>query len=674
MKKIYFLSLLMAISCFVSAQTILIEDFSAGTMPPAGWTIDAHAANWSTEASVNAGGTAPEAQFYYNPSFNETTRLISPAIDMTGYTSAVVSFKHFLDDYSGSAYTIGISTRSGGGDWNIVWSTSPTGDMGPEERIIVVENSDMGAVDFQFCIYFSGNSYNLDYWFIDDIQLFVPYDVDGALATITTPTYIGESVPVEGSFKNLGNSTINSVEVAWKVSDEMVYKTTFSGLGLDFGDAYNFSCDDPFHFPIGGYTLDVWISAVNGAADDNPANDMKSKMMSVFSHSIYRKPSFESFTSSTCAPCATFNTSFNPWTEDHGDSITLIKYQMSWPGSGDPYYTAEGGVRRNYYGVSYVPWPQCNGTYVDYNIGAVEAAFANAKMQPGIAKIASSHSFDGTEITVNTNILPFADFTDFRAYIIVFENMTTGNVGNNGETEFHHVMMKMMPDANGTTLNTNDREPVTLTETFDLSGTFIEEFTDLGVVVIFQDYATKEIFQSEYSIEDGVFAGEASVTSLTYNGMPVPGFSPDIFVYEIELPVGTTEVPVVTGTPADENATMVVVPAWELPGTTLVDVFGEDALTNMTYNLNFSVAVGIDEPAATDNVGIFPNPAQNRIYFKNVEQADIRIYSITGQLVLAADGLADNSLDISSLQKGIYTVQIVMEDASVVNKKITVLR
>jgi hypothetical protein len=673
MKKIYLMTLLLAVSCWLSAQTFIYEDFSAGSMPPAGWTIDAYSSNWSAGASANAGGAAPEAVFFYSPAFNNTSRLISPAIDMTGYTSVKLMFKHFLDDYDGSGYSLGVATRSGGGAWNIAWSVNPTGDIGPEEKLVDIETADVGASDFQFCIYFSGNSYNLDYWYIDDIMLFLPYELDGALAKISMPTYVGGAVPVEGEFRNLGNETIVTVDVSWKVSDDMVYTTTFNSL-LYFGESFSFSCDDLFHFPIGGYTLDVWISAVNGMPDDNPDNNLKSKMMSVYSHSIYRKPAFEEFTSSTCAPCASFNTSFNPWAASHADEITLIKYQMNWPSPGDPYYTAEGGVRRNYYGVSYVPWPQCNGAYVDYTIGAVQAAFNNAILQPGIAKIASSHTISGTEITVNANILPFADFTDFRAHIIVIENMTTGNTGNNGETQFHHVMMKMMPNANGTTLNLNDRETVTLTETFNLSGTNIEEFDDLSVVVLFQDYGTKEVFQSEYSIESGVFNTEASCAEITYNGMPVPGFVPDVYDYEIELPVGTTEVPVVTGTAADPYATMVVVPAWELPGTTVVDVFGEDLLSRMTYSINFSVAVGMDEPGVNNNIRIFPNPANDRIYVQGTGKADVRIFSITGQLVLASNGSNADYLDVSSLDNGIYTVQVVMEDNTVVNKKVTVLR
>jgi len=674
MKKIYLLTLLTAVSCWLSAQTFLYEDFSAGTMPPAGWTIDAHSANWSAAVSANAGGTAPEAMLSWTPEFTAATRLISPIVDLTGFISVKVMFKQFLDDYAGSAYSIGIATRSGGGAWNIAWSMNPTGDVGPEERIVDIANSDVGAADFQFCIYFNGSSYNIDYWYLDDIQLFVPYNLDGAMAKITTPKYVGGAVPVEGVVRNLGSTTINSVDVSWEAVNDITYTTTFNGLGLDFAESFNFSCNDLFHYPIGGYALYVWISAVNGVPDDNAENDLQTKIMSVYSHAIDRKPSFEEFTSSTCSPCATFNTSFNPWTETHADQITLVKYQMNWPSPGDPYYTAEGGVRRNYYGVSYVPWPQCNGAYVDYNIGAVQAAFNNAILQPGIAKIASSHTLDGTVITVNANILPFADFTDFRAHIIVIENETTENTGGNGETVFHHVMMKMMPGADGTTLNLNDRESITLTETVDLAGTNIEEFDDLSVVVLFQDFASKEIFQSEYSIENGVFAVDASCTTLTYDGMPVPGFSPDVLEYDIELPEGTTEVPVVEGIPADPNATVVVVPAWELPGTTEIDVFGEDLLSRKTYQVHFTLAVGLDESGPHSDIRVFPNPAKDRIYFSGFEKADVFFYNPSGQMLMAKTGFSGNAIDISTLANGVYSVKIVSENQAVVERKITVMR
>ena len=675
MKKNHILALLLVLPFLVSSQTFLTENFDAGAMPPAGWTIDAHSTNWTAEGSVNAGGTAPEARFAWEPDFVGQSRIISPAIDLAGQSQVVLMFKHFLDDYDGlGGYSIGAATRSGGGAWNVVWTIDPMANVGPEEKIINISNSDVGSADFQFCIFFDGDSYNLDYWYIDDIMLFVPYEVDGAMAKITTPAYVSGQAQVEGVVRNLGISPITSMVIEWKVSDDMAYETIFTGLDIAFSESYSFVCDDPFYFPIGGYLLDVRITSVNGSPDLNPGNDFLAKAVSVVSHTVYRKPAFEEFTSSTCAPCAAFNEDFNPWTEDHAGDITLIKYQMNWPGAGDPYYTAEGGQRREYYGVSYVPWPQCNGSYVDYNVGAVEAAFQNAILQPGLAKIAATHTLNGTVMTVNANFLPFANFTNFRGHIIVIENTTTENTGNNGETEFHHVMMKMMPGANGTELNMDDRESATITEVFDLAGTNVEEFDDLSVVILFQDYTSKEIYQSAYSIENKAYATDSRVTGITYDGMPVPGFDPLVYDYEIELPAGTTEVPMVAAVSSDPNATAIVVPTWDLPGTTVVDCFGEDLLARSTYNIHFSVAVGIGETDKENRISLYPNPASNTLYLKGLTGQNIRIYNITGQLVMTVNNFADHSIDISSLGSGSYTLQAVTEDNTVIYGRFAVMR
>ncbi len=46
----------------------------------------------------------------------EISRLISPEVDLTGVTGLAFSFKHSLDDFSGTGYTLGVATRSAGGD------------------------------------------------------------------------------------------------------------------------------------------------------------------------------------------------------------------------------------------------------------------------------------------------------------------------------------------------------------------------------------------------------------------------------------------------------------------------------------------------------------------------------------------------------------------------------
>ncbi len=163
MKRITFLlaGLIISFSAFAQTQRsteLFNEDFSSG-VPPTGWTIDNLPGQWSQEASANAGGTAPEAKLLYVSGTN-TTRLISPVTDLTGVTDVLFSFKQFLDDYSGTGYSIGVATRSGGGDWTDAWTVNPTGDMGPESRDVLLSGGDVGASDFQVCIYLSGNTFN----------------------------------------------------------------------------------------------------------------------------------------------------------------------------------------------------------------------------------------------------------------------------------------------------------------------------------------------------------------------------------------------------------------------------------------------------------------------------------------------------------------------------------
>jgi len=98
-------------------------------------------------------------------------RIISPVINTAGYTSANLTFKHYVNDYAGG-YTIGVATTSDGGTtWNTVWSTIPTGSIGPETFAVTVDNADMGSDQFQLCWFFDGISFDINYWYVDDVKL-----------------------------------------------------------------------------------------------------------------------------------------------------------------------------------------------------------------------------------------------------------------------------------------------------------------------------------------------------------------------------------------------------------------------------------------------------------------------------------------------------------------------
>ena len=98
-------------------------------------------------------------------------------------------------------------------------------------------------------------------------------------------------------------------------------------------------------------------------------------------------------------------------------------------------------------------------------------------------------------------------------------------------------------------------------------------------------------FDNWYFWKNPVAPGsDATLSDLTVDGTTVAGFSPATLNYNVELPYGTTLVPLVDAIPTDEFASYVVNPAASLPGTTSVVVTAQNLTTTLTYNVNFTLA------------------------------------------------------------------------------------
>ncbi len=670
--KVTLFALFLVLGLTSTGQTFIWESFDAGQMPPEGWTLSGLPAQWTVNNSNNAGGTAPEAQFTYVQQ-TTTTRLISPMFDLTGLTSVTLSFRHMYDWYSNPAPKVGVATRSHNGTWNTVWEKSPTANIAKEKVDVVISNSDVGQSEFQICFYLNGNMYNMDYWYLDNILLFNPLNLDAGIISLgATPSYFAAPVPVQGTLINVGTSSITEAVLKYSVDGGPVSSTTFTGLSLPTQGQYDFAFDDPVTGAIGPHDLTVWIDQVNGVTDDDQGNDTLSKTVHKICHTVARRPLYEEFTSSTCSPCASFNTNFVPWCTTNEDSITLVKYQMSWPSPGDPYYTPEGGVRREFYGVNAVPDLYVNGGNTATNMAGVTQAFTQAKKLIGMMSIAGSHSLNDKVISLNATVLPFADFPGVRVYIVVMEKITHNNHMTNGETSFHHVMMKMVPDAEGTTIDLADRVPFTITDTVDLSGTHIEEFTDLIVGIFVQDPLTKDVYQSAYSVENAQFSAENRLSSLFTDGVPVAGFLPDTTSYTVYLAGGATTLPVVTATPIEPAETVIIVPSVDILGTTTIDVFAENLVNHKLYTVTFDWAVGTGE-ASSGMTRVFPNPSKGMVFINGADQARVSVSDGLGRQVWSVGNFSGSRVDLSGYPQGIYLIHIEKTDGTVIRKKVVIL-
>ena len=85
-------------------------------------------------------------------------------------------------------------------------------------------------------------------------------------------------------------------------------------------------------------------------------------------------------------------------------------------------------------------------------------------------------------------------------------------------------------------------------------------------------------------------ADDATLKSITVNGKEVEGFAPGTTTYNVELPFGTTVVPVVAATATSSKAKVSVTPAESVNGTATITVTAEDGTTKKTYTIHFSVA------------------------------------------------------------------------------------
>jgi len=497
MKKTYlFTILIMVISTFYGNAQLLTEDFSTW-VPANGWSIDGHNSNWAQQTTNKAGGVAPEARMHWSPQFNGDTRLISPSIDLTGIQNIIISFKHSIDHYDGP-YTVGVATRSNGGAWTSVWSM--TGINIVEQKLILVNNSDTNQADFQFCFYFSGSSYNINDWYLDDVSVTTAQTKDLGVTSINNSSVYGPGpINISCTVANMGVDAITSFDITYTVDGANPVTENVNGINLSTTDSYDFTFNTPWNATAGDHQIEVSVSDINGNGnDDNANNDSLEKDISIAIQTTPNFPLFEEFTSSTCGPCAGFNTnSMGPFMAQHPNDIAVIKYQMSWPGNGDPYYTEEGGDRRTYYGVNAVPWLIVGGTEYSTSNAGLNAGYAAETNKVSVFDIQGDFSIDGSNIIINETITPYVS-GNFKVYTVVIEKETTGNVGSNGETHFEHVMMKMLPNANGQDFNFGSNQPMDNNFTYDMSTTHVEELSDLAVVIFIQNDATKEVMQAKY--------------------------------------------------------------------------------------------------------------------------------------------------------------------------------
>lgn len=681
MKK--FVLTLFLLPSLLMAQSIFNVDFS-GPFPPSGWTIDAHATNWSAVSTNNSGGTAPEARFSWSPSFVGDSRLISPIINTTGNTVVTTEFKFNLDHYGG-AYTLGVATRSGGGSWNIVWSkVNPTGSIPATTEIVTINNANVGAADFQICWFFSGDSYNLNYWYIDDLKLFVPLTHDVMVKDILVDaTYPpATNFTPQAILKNFGlNSETFDATCTIKLGGSQVYSQNCTPITLAAG------AEQTVSFP--SYVLnaanDLYEITVktNLTGDMDPTNDSRTEYFNTYT-TDREMVILEIGTGTWCVYCPGAQMGGEDLV-DNGHSVAVIEHH-----NGDSFTNNYSNARNTYYGINGFPTAVFDG--VDYFVGGsnTESMYQNyLPIYQNRKALMSAFSVDifGTNSGLDYNILVrlnrVANIPPTWNNLVVHFVLTETDIpfSWHGQTQVDYCQRLMIPDENGTAVDLLNNSYIEIPLSFNKNSTWITEKCQLSAFI--QNLNTKEILQGDkvwltellpVPVELTAFTAEASVDGVILRWTTATELNNHGF--EIEKSADGTEFFTIAFVPGAGTTT-------ETKNYSYTDEVGYKGGETFYYRLK---QVDLDGRIQYSNIAEvvfdvpkdfvlhqnYPNPFNPSTTIKfavpKTSLVNIKVYDLTGQEVsvlvneVKEAGTYEIKFDARSLASGIYLYRMTAEN------------
>lgn len=344
-------------------------------------------------------------------------------------------------------------------------------------------------------------------------------------------------------------------------------------------------------------------------------------------NTVKRTPVYEVFTSSTCPPCKPANDHLYPVFEARKDQIAVVKYQVSWPGSGDPYYTTSGNSRRNFYNVNSAPDFYDNSVKTSYSSFTTDNIDEDLNEDVGM-RMDLRYMVDVASKTVSIRArieaLQEYDAGAHRLMILITEKVTENNKKTNGETEFHDVFKKMLPTSSG-------------------------------------DFLV---------------------------GALAPG---DTFLYELDYTFnGDYRLPNNAGDPIDDETehsvedfsnlqVIMFMQSAESDKSIYQGAHGELSKSEEDFNRAWGAwPTAVNEVVEDKSFSIFPNPTSGLVSIQSQTGAEvhsIEVYSLEGKLLVSKtiNDRTNIQFDASELSNGLYILNIKTEEG-VVSKQLSILK
>ncbi len=496
---------------------ILDESFEGSTFPPSGWTKFSEGIAWegwqhSSDKSRTGNYSAlAEVQYVYPCDI----WLVTPAIDLSGYTRATLYFYEDADGWesSGGTNRIAVSTTNpnSASEFTTILEMTPSDHTieGFAGNVIEVDLSAYAGQSTVYVGFHYSNPGSPNYqWYIDDVKIVVPSDHDVMALSIDMDSHYDPNTTVQptATVKNEGlNTETFDVQFGYyDWNDNPVVIDTKTVTNLAAGDRTQVVFDN-YTFSQEGYTFFVKTLLSN---DEDNSNDLVTRFVNSYaSQKDVVLP--EEFTDTECTYCPGAAEALDSLYHAYPDNVAIIAYHGGFSGN-DPFDNSYASARRSYYGVS--AYPTCifggdrwrvggasagndwSGIYNDY-----EALYFAERQEytPFTLDITWSESNGGATIQATATIT-YESIT-YEKNMYIRWALCESHIAYNWETSMdslHFVERLMIPDANGTELWTSTDAPTQGAQiqdniTFDIPSGVVKENCEL--ICFVQNDDTKEV-------------------------------------------------------------------------------------------------------------------------------------------------------------------------------------
>ncbi len=477
------------------AQELISEDFSGNVFPPAEWTLSAHEENWKLSQRNIAGDEPPEAQLYFQPLFNDTARLISPAIPLAEGEDIRIEFRHAIEHHY-PEYTIGLALLKDK-EWQSIWDMQPDTNIS-NTRISLLLDYTVVTDSLQLSWYFIGYVFNMYSWFIDDIRVYHPYDRDVAAVFVKTEKQqhnAGESVNIHGKIMNPGQTDAMPCEYSLtiKLDDKVVFSETFA-QNIPAGESFEFEVND--FIPAEEYCIYDIILIADIPDDQYISNDTTRASFNTYA-TARQQVLAEMATGTWCGTCPGAALGLDELLLND-KSVAAIGYHVL-----DNFENPASLYRLGYYFIPAYPTVYFDGKthftgghqflslYDDYFPIYQDKISVNA---PAALLIFGEHEGNDYDITLEVNMHAKIRSEYLRVFLVLTESHIPEAWGGGGMEEVNHAARQMIPDHFGLPL---EGEPgnYNFELTFSLDEDWIGENCEL--IAFIQDTLSFKVFQAE---------------------------------------------------------------------------------------------------------------------------------------------------------------------------------